>query len=239
MYHSLADWFHLLTSPGEYEVEAAFYRGALRRSARIPVRTVLELGSGGGNNASHLKRDFVLTLTDISDEMLSVSRRINPECEHIQGDMRTLRLGRTFDAVFAHDAIDYMTTEDDLRASVRTAFEHCRPGGAALFAPDQVTETFAPSTDHGGHDSGGRGLRYLEWTKAPEPGSDTYIVDYAFLLEHPDGSVETIHDRHVCGLFTSGTWLEVIELAGFEAQVIPGIQGETAAEVFVGTRPAE
>ena len=32
-----------------------------------------------------------------------MSRSINPECEHVQGDMRTLRLGREFDAVFVHD----------------------------------------------------------------------------------------------------------------------------------------
>ena len=31
------------------------------------------------------------------------------------GDMRTLRLERTFDVVFIHDAISYLTTEDDLR----------------------------------------------------------------------------------------------------------------------------
>jgi hypothetical protein len=38
----------------------------------------------------------------------------DPECEHLQGDMRELRIDRTFDAVFVHDAIAYMTTEEDL-----------------------------------------------------------------------------------------------------------------------------
>ena len=66
--------------------------------------------------------------------------------------MRSVRLGRTFDAVFVHDAIAYMTTEDDLRAVFATAFEHTRPGGVALFVPDAVTETFEPAADHGGHD---------------------------------------------------------------------------------------
>lgn len=41
--------------------------------------------------------------------------------------MRTVRLGRTFDAVFVHDAVDYMTSEDDLRHVIETAFVHCRP----------------------------------------------------------------------------------------------------------------
>ena len=41
--------------------------------------------------------------------MLELSRTLNPDCEHLEGDMRTLRLGRTFDAVLIHDAVMYMT----------------------------------------------------------------------------------------------------------------------------------
>ena len=35
--------------------------------------------------------------------------------------LRTLRLGRAFDVVFIHDAIDYMTTHHDLRLALETA----------------------------------------------------------------------------------------------------------------------
>jgi trans-aconitate methyltransferase len=96
-----------------------------------PATTLLELGSGGGNNASYLKRWFTLTLVDASPGMLKASRRLNPECEHVRGDMRTARLGRTFDRVFIHDAIMHMTSEADLVRALRTAFIHTRPGGAA------------------------------------------------------------------------------------------------------------
>src|SRR5918992_1861741 len=169
LYRELADWFHLLTAPEEYEEEAEAYRSLLVATSARPVREVLELGSGGGNNASHLKAHFTMTLTDLSPDMLAVSRRINPDCEHIEGDMRTLRLDRDFDAVFVHDAIDYITTLPALRAVMETAFIHCRPGGVALFAPDVVRETFASSSDHGGHDGDGRGLRYLGWAWDPDP----------------------------------------------------------------------
>ena len=101
--------------------------------------------------------------------------------------MRTLRLGRQFDAVFVHDAICYMTSENDLRRAIETAYVHCLPGGAAVFAPDHVRETFTPSTDHGGHDDGARGLRYLEWTWDPNPSDATYVVEYAYLLRERDG----------------------------------------------------
>ena len=137
----LAPWFHLLTPPAEYADEAAFALGLMREHVVGPLETALELGSGGGNMASHLKRWLQLTLTDVSPAMLAVSATINPECEHLVGDMRTLRLGRTFDAVLIHDAICYMTSEADLRAALATAAEHLRPGGVAVFAPDHVRET--------------------------------------------------------------------------------------------------
>jgi hypothetical protein len=93
--------------------------------------------------------------------MLDVSRALNPECEHVEGDMRTVRLERTFDAVFIHDAIAFLTTERDLAAAIETAFIHCRPGGVALLAPDDFQETFVSSTEVGGTDGDGRSLRYL------------------------------------------------------------------------------
>jgi trans-aconitate methyltransferase len=161
-YSDLAEWWPLISPPEEYEEEAAFVASMLRM-ADPPTRTVLELGSGGGSNAFYLKRDFEMTLVDLSDGMLAVSRQLNPECEHLLGDMRTLRLGRTFDAVFVHDAIDYMTTEAELRQAVTTAYEHCRAGGAAVLVPDNIAENFLPETEHGGHDApDGRGARYLQ-----------------------------------------------------------------------------
>jgi len=64
MYEELASWWSLLSSPSEYEEEAAFYGNALVDACERPPRTVLELGSGGGNNASHLKARFVFGRAD-------------------------------------------------------------------------------------------------------------------------------------------------------------------------------
>jgi SAM-dependent methyltransferase len=237
LYSDLASWFHLLTPPEEYAEEAEVFRRLLVEGVKGSVRTVLELGSGGGNNAFHLKHHFELTLTDLSEDMLAASRRINPECVHIQGDMRTLRLGVEFDAVFVHDAIDYMANMEDLRAAVVTAFVHCRPGGVALFVPDYVRETFRPRTEHGGNDDGPRGLRYLEWDWDPDPDDDTYIVDFAYLLRHEDGSVRAEHDRHLCGLFGRDTWLDLLRGAGFEPRLRVLSLDEDVTEAFLAVRP--
>jgi SAM-dependent methyltransferase len=219
LYSSLASWWPLISAPAGYEEEASIYRRTLESTATLPIESVLELGSGGGNNAFHLKKHFQMTLVDSSDEMLAVSRSLNPDCDHLQGDMRNLRLNRTFDAVFVHDAIDYMTTEEDLRSAIETAYIHCRDGGSALFAPDYVVETFKSSTDHGGHDGEGSAARYLEWTWDPDPHDSTYTADYVFMLRSGDGTVAVEHDRHVCGLFTTSTWLRLLSETGFTARM--------------------
>ncbi len=238
LYTELASWFHLLTAPAEYAAEAEHYRQSIVAAASRPVETLLELGSGGGNNASHLKAHFSLTLVDRSPDMLELSRGINPECEHIEGDMRTVRLTREFDAVFVHDAIDYVTTCADLRAVMETAFLHCRPGGVALFVPDHIRERFRPATDHGGHDGGTRSLRYLEWTWDPDPIDSTYLVDFAYLLRDRDGSVRVIHDRHVCGLFRRAEWLSLLGEVGFRAATLAAPTDDQAAgAMFLGVRP--
>ena len=239
LYAELADWWPLLSAPEEYADEAAEYRRMLVDHARREVRDVLELGSGGGNNASHLKASFALTLVDRSAGMLQVSRRLNRECEHVEGDMRSVRLGRMFDAVFVHDAIAYITTEDDLRSVFRTAFDHCRPGGVALFVPDSVRETFEPATDHGGHDGADRALRYLEWTWDPDPDDTTVRMDLTYVLHEPDGSVHAKLDEHLCGLFPRDTWLRLIEQAGFEVVAVALAHDERpiGAEGFVGVVP--
>jgi len=242
LYRELADWWPLLSTPADYAEEAAFYQRTLLDACQRPCETLLELGSGGGNNASHLKARFRLTLVDPAPGMLAVSRALNPECEHVEGDMRTVRLNRQFDAVFIHDAICYMTTERDVRRAIETAWVHCKPGGAALFAPDHVRENFAAASDHGGHDGADRGLRYLEWMWDPDPADNTYVVDYAYLLREPDGRVHVEHDRHEEGLFPREDWLRVIRDVGFEPTVVPFDHSELEAGryiVFVCRRPQE
>jgi SAM-dependent methyltransferase len=239
LYSSLAEWWPLLSAPEEYEEEAGIYAKFLLEAARGPVATLLELGSGGGNNASHLKRRFTMTLADVSPAMLAVSRRLNPECEHVEGDMRTLRLGREFDCVFIQDAICHMETMEDLRRAAATAWVHCRAGGAALFAPDYVRETFRPGTAHGGHDGEGRSLRYLEWTWDPDPSDSSYVADYVYVLRGADGAVRVEQDRYVEGLFSRAEWLAVLHDAGFEPRIVTARHSEIEEEpleMFVGVR---
>lgn len=240
LYRDLADWYPLLTPVGDYVEEAAFYRRLFETHCRRSPRTLLDLGSGGGHNAAHLKATLACTLVDLAPAMLELSRRLNPECEHVQGDMRSIRLGRVFDCVLVHDAVSYMASRSDLSSAISAAFEHTAPGGVALFQPDFVAETFESGTDTGGSDAGSRGLRYLEWRWVPESSHETYVTDMAYLLRDERGAAEAFHDRHVMGLFPRAVWLELIAAAGFESLTVPfehSSYSNTGHQVFLGLRP--
>lgn len=236
LYKELATWWPLISPVEDYEDEAAFFAQLMKEAGLPPNPALLELGSGGGSNAFHLKPIFAkVTLTDLSPEMLAVSRDLNPDCEHLEGDMRTLRLGRTFDVVFVHDAIEYMPTPQELQQAIATAFVHCKPGGLAMFVPDQVKETFESSTEHEGRDSDGRAFRSLEWSYDPDVNDTTYTVDYVFVLREGNKPVQVEHDHHVCGLFPRADWLRFLEEAGFEKIQI--VRDHYKRDIFVAYHP--
>lgn len=239
LYDELVPWYRLLDPTADHadEVEA-FIRGFERGVSGNP-HSLLELGAGAGNNAFHLKSRFRCTLSDPSAAMLGLSRDLNPTCEHLIGDMRTQRLNRTFDAVLVHDAVVYMTTESDLTSAIETAYIHTRPGGAAIFAPDCVRETFREYAGLHEGDDGDRSLRCLEWSWDPDPSDDQCVAEYAFLLREGT-EMTSFHDRHFEGVFARGTWLRILSAAGYRVEMIerPVGDGETD-QIFLCRRPGE
>lgn len=235
-YETLAPYWPLISPVDDYEEEMREVQRLIEAHAPASL-TMLELGSGGGHNAYYLKQRWAMTLTDLNDAMLDESRRLNPECEHVLGDMRTLELSRTFDVVFAHDAIDYMTTEDDLESALRTARRHLKPGGLFVCVPDHVEERFEPGTDCGGSDGDdGRSIRFLEWTLPQASSATSGLTLYSFVTREPDGTTRTYLEEHTFGLFPEATWIRLLERSGFSVEVVDegGVEDErTPRRVFL------
>lgn len=220
-YDELADWYQLLDPREDHADDMPGLAAMLRDAADGPVGTLLELGAGGGNAAFYLQHEFELTLSDLSPSMLRQCEAAAPNATFEPGDMRSLRLERTFDAVLIRDAIVYMATRDDLAAALSTARVHLRPGGAALFCPDVLRESFAPSTECSDHASpdGTRQLHTMMATWDPDPSDEQYRVDFAFLAR--DGAtMRALHDTHIEGLFGLATWVSLCRDAGFDVDVV-------------------
>ena len=238
MYTEFAHYWPVISDPADYAHEATYWRDALRSRLGPGRQPILELGVGGGNNLSHLTDDFEATAVDLSPAMLEAARRINPGVELHVGDMRSVRLGRTFAAVLIHDAIAYLCSEEDLRAAFATAAAHLEPGGVFITSPDWLTETFEePSVDTGTNSRDGVTFTTIEYTWDPDP-TDTAIESRVWYVIREGGGLRVEEDRHVTGLFPRATWLRLMDEAGFDAEVIdyPGYSDGRPGWLFVGTK---
>lgn len=223
LYHEFAHLWRLLTPPEDYASEVQIIRSLLEDEAGPPPRCgrrrILELGGGGGHSLSHLSKYFDAETVDWSEPMIQQSRTINPTVGHHVGDMRKVRLGRTFDAVLAYDAIDYLTTRQDLRAAFDTAAAHLDRGGIFIAAPTYVKDTFINhQIAHDQHSDNRIELTCVSYVHAALNGTgDTCELILLLLIREFGDHLRIEEDRHTCGLFDRNTWLELLQDCGFEA----------------------
>ena len=153
--------------------------------------------------------------------------------------MRTLRLGRTFDAVFVHDAVMYLTTEPTWSGDRDRGRVH-RVRAAYADPSRRDARVLRSGTDHGGHD--GRTVAASATSSGrttPIPTHTTDEVDYVVILREPGRPPRVEHDHHTVGIFPESTWRDLI--AGAELEIVdPGVvdPNEDEHEVFVARRPA-
>jgi len=240
LYRDLSWTWRIISPPEEYAGEAEEFRVPIARYAD-GARTLLHLGCGGGHLDSHLKAHYRITGVDVSPAMLALARGLNPEVEYVEGDLRTVRLGRTFDAVMAADAIDYMRTEDDLRAAFRTAHEHLRAGGVfvtyAEFTPERFAYEGATRTKATTHARGDVEVTFIEHRFDPDANDAEFEMLFVYVIRRGrDVKVET--DRHVHGLFPLPTWRRLMEETGFLVTELAGTPPDPTPR-FAAVRPAD
>jgi SAM-dependent methyltransferase len=224
LYNDLAKWWPLVSPPDDYADEAEILRATFREKLGAGRHTLLDLGVGGGSHLSHLTGDFRTTGIDLSTEMLALSQRLNPSVEHQVGDMRSIRLKKKFDAVLIHDAISYLLSEDDLRATLATARAHLRPGGVLVMCPDWFQETFPDEfVDHQKRAAGNTSVTYIEYIHDPDP-TDTTVEIVMFILIKEKGHLQIERDHHTLGLFPKTTWLECTAEARFDVETRPFVK---------------
>ena len=245
LYTDLAYLWPIISPPEEYAEEAVYWRRALRKRLGSGKHHILELGVGGGHLLSHLTlahltTDFQGTAVDISPQMLELSKKLNPGVDHYLGDMRTFRLGRTFDAVLIHDAISYMLSESDLSATFLAARDHLRPEGVLLVAPEWVRESFANNrTFKWVRKNGDLEVSIQEYLHDPDP-DDTQVESIFSYEIREKGQLRREQDIHTTGLFPIATWTRLMKEVGFRVETlkIPANEGGYGEYLFLGVLPA-
>ena len=100
------------------------------------ARSVLDLGCGTGALTAMLAPGRAVTGADPAPAMLDVARKRpgGDRVEWVQGDARSLRLGKRFDLVLlTGHAFQVFLTAEDQRAALDTIAAHLAPNGRFIF----------------------------------------------------------------------------------------------------------
>lgn len=216
LYKDLAEFFPVITPPEDYIEETEYFTQIIKHTSLIDAKTVLNLGCGAGNNDFTLKKHFSVVGVDVSRDMLKIAKKLNPKVTYVKGDMRMIRIKKKFDVVTAFDAINYMTTLDDLRAAFGTAYHHLKPGGVFITILEETPESFVQNmTRTSIHAKGGKEVVFIENLYDPDPKDSTYELTLTYLIRK-NGALKIETDRHLCGIFQMDTWFDLLQEAGFK-----------------------
>lgn len=114
---------------------------ALAASHSSGLGSVLDFGCGTGGHAFELAhRGIEVVGVDLSASMIEHARKraadlaVDPVPTFVLGDLRTIDLGRRFDAaLMMFGVLGYQLENDDVLAALRTASRHLAPGGLLFF----------------------------------------------------------------------------------------------------------
>jgi SAM-dependent methyltransferase len=215
LYRDLAWTWPIISRPEHYVGEAERFVGLARKHAQSKIKTLLDLGCGGGHNDWTLKKHLQVTGVDISEEMLLLATRLNPEVTYMRGDLRSVRLEQKFDAVVIADAITYMLTVEELRAAFATAYAHLHFGGVfstyAELTPENWKQNHTECTVQCRDDLE---IVLLENRYDPDVTDMSYEHVLVYLIRRK-GVLRIETDRHLGGLFPLDTWRGLLGEAGF------------------------
>ncbi len=207
VFANYARYYNLLYRDKDYANEANFVNKLLQSYAP-GTESIIELGCGTGAHASLLaEAGYDVYGVDLSADMLEQAQKrslalpppLACKLNFSQGDIRTVRIERKFDAAISlFHVFSYQTSNDDLQAAFATAKYHLKPGGLLIFdcwygpavLSDRPTVRVKRLEDE-----------EIIVTRIAEPVMDfnenLVDVNYQVFIQSKDsGAVEEIHETH-------------------------------------------
>lgn len=138
IFDAYAPFYDLIYEGKDYLGEADFALRRLQRFGRLS--SILDFGCGTGRHALAFgARGLEVHGVDVSEQMIDRARARAAAAGSTRvtfglGDMRTLSLGRSFDAAVAlFHVVSYLTNDEDLDRALRAVRSHLGRGAPFLF----------------------------------------------------------------------------------------------------------
>jgi len=233
VFNAYSAYYDLLYRDKDYKAEVD-YIDALLRSYNVSGKGLLEFGSGTGKHGKLLAElGYDVTGIERSTEMVEQAKSSSGfSCQ--QGDICSVQLGRTFDAVLSlFHVVSYLTTNHSVQSVFSRASEHLKPGGLFLFdiwySPAVLTMKPEVRVKRISDDS-------VEITRIAEPqmhpNTNCVDVNYnVFVRDLKSGDVEIITETHPMRHFSLPELDLLAQISGFERL--------GAEEFMTGNNPSE
>jgi SAM-dependent methyltransferase len=212
------DLLYVGTGIKDYAAETAELDRLIKESCPT-ARTLLDVACGTGAHLAELSGSYDVEGVDLSPAMLAIARGRLPGIPLHEADMRTLDLGRFFDAVIClFSSIGYVTDPSEMRSTVARLAAHVAPGGVLIvdgwIRPDHWSEGYRAEPEIARDDE----TMVVRLASSRREGSITEL-DMHHLVQTADG-VDYFMERHRLALTPTGDYVSAVEGAGLFARVI-------------------
>jgi len=233
VFNAYSRYYDLLYRDKDYAAEVEYIDGLLQRHG-VTGAELLEFGSGTGKHGRLLaQRGYRVTGIERSADMVAQAEQVDGfQCQ--VGDISTVQLGRTFDAVLSlFHVISYQVSNEAVQAVFSRAAEHLTPGGLFIFDVWYSPAVYAQRPSVRVKRLEGEGLRVTRIAE-PEtyPNENRVDVNYQiFAEEQASGEVEMLSESHPMRHFSLPELDLFAQMSGFERV--------GAEEFLTGNTPSE
>lgn len=217
MYDDFALVYDELMDDFDYPRWARFYIRLLKKAGCAP-KTVFECGCGTGSLSVQFARTgWKLTASDLSEDMLRVAQDKARKCglfiPFVQMDMRALELPRPVDAILACcDAVNYLTSPDDVRTFFDGAFRHLKKGGVLAFDLSSEAKLLPMKNAFYGEERDN--VTYL-WQNSLDESSRVLTMDLTFFVKEDSGLYRRFDEQHRQRIHTQSEITSLLAECGF------------------------
>jgi SAM-dependent methyltransferase len=218
VFNAYSRYYDLLYRDKDYAAEVEYIDRLLQRHGATGSE-LLEFGSGTGKHGRLLaQRGYQVVGIERSADMVAQAKQVDGfQCQ--VGDISTVQLGRTFDAVLSlFHVISYQISNEDVRAVFARAAEHLSLGGLFIFDVWYSPAVFTQRPSVRVKRLEGEGLRVTRIAE-PEvhPNENRVDVNYQiFAEEQVSGEVEMLSESHPMRHFSLPELDLFAKVSGFE-----------------------
>ena len=224
-YEAFAGLYDALMDDVDYDAWSEFYLTLIGRMGVQP-RTLCDCACGTGSMSARFARKGIkVTGVDLSGDMLELARqkalKQGVQVMFVRQDMCALALPRPVDAlVCACDGVNYLLTDERLKAFFDRARQALRPGGALAFdisSPWKLRHTLGNNFFGEDRDD----ITYL-WANRFDEAAGTVAMDLTFFTRERDGRYRRFDEQHVQKAHEPDHLLALLEACGFAGAQVFG-----------------